>query len=121
MFKKAILSAFAALTLLVAANAPASAAMAIAKPEAGKTATESQIIKVGRRGGGGGFRGGRGFRHGGFRRGGFRHGGRRHHGRHWRHARYWHSGRYWASPWAWYRHCKRLQYRGYRIACYRPY
>ena len=110
MFKKVILSAFAAVALLFAANAPASAAMAVAKPEAAKSAEASQIIKVGRRGG-----------RGGFHRGGFRHYGGWHHGRRWHHKRYWHWGRHWASPWAWYRHCRYLQRHGRRIACPRPY
>jgi hypothetical protein len=120
MFKKAIFAAFAAITLLFTVNAPANAAMALAKPEAAKSGEASQIIKVGRRGGRGGFRRGGFRRHGGFHRGRWHRRGRWHH-RRWRHARYWHSGRYWASPWAWYRNCKRLQRRGYRIACYRPY
>ena len=113
MFKKAILSAFAAVALLFAANAPANAAMAVAKPEAAKSVEASQIVKVGRRGGGGFHRGG--FRH----HGGWRPG--RWHGHHWHHKRYWYWGRYWASPWAWYRHCRYLQRHGRRIACPRPY
>jgi hypothetical protein len=82
MFKKAILSAFAALALMFAANAPASAAMAVAKPEAAQTGLESQIVKVRL----GGHRGG--FRHGGFRRHGGWHRGR------WHRRHGWHRGRW---------------------------
>jgi hypothetical protein len=89
--------------------------MAIAKPEAAKSVEASQIVKVGRRGGRGGFRRGGFRRHGGWHRRG------RHHGRRWHHKRYWHWGRHWASPWAWYRHCRYLQRHGRRIACPRPY
>ena len=120
MFKKAILSAFAAVALLFAANAPASAAMAVAKPEAATSAEASQIVKVGRRGGRDGFRRGGFRRHGGWHRGGW-HNGRRWHKKRWHHQRYWYWGRHWASPWAWYRHCRYLQRHGRRIACPRPY
>ena len=107
MFRKVFLSAFAALALMFAANAPANAAMALAKPEAARSAEASQIIKVGRRGG-------RGFH---FR---FHHGW--HHG-HWRPAHvyrhcYWRWGKCWSSRRSWYRHCRHLQRHGHRVRCY---
>jgi len=79
MFKKLIISAAAAITLMVGMQAPASAAMAIAKPAATQTEVASDIAEV--RGRGRGFRRSGGFRrHDGFRRhrGFRRHGGFRH-------------------------------------------
>jgi len=68
MFKKAIISTFAAVAVMIASQAPASAAMAVSKPTADIVTASSDLIQVR------GRRGGRGFRGGGFRKrsGGFR-------------------------------------------------
>ncbi|MFT5509655.1 MAG: hypothetical protein ACI89J_002742 [Hyphomicrobiaceae bacterium] len=97
MFKKTIISAFAAVALMVGMQAPASAAMGVANPAVAQSEAASEIVKVGgRRHRGSRHRGSR--RHGGFRRHRW---GRHHrwHGRHnWgRHYYYrnchWHHGR----------------------------
>lgn len=89
MFKKLILSAAAAITLMVGMQAPASAAMAIAKPAATQTEAASDIVEVRGRRHRGGFRRSGGFRrHRGFRR----HGGFRHH--RWKRHHYWGSRHY---------------------------
>ena len=96
MFKKIIIPAFASMAIIFATQAPASAAMSVAKPAATQSTEAPAIIVV--RGGRGGFRGGfRGhrFRHGGFRRHGW-HRGHRWHGRHRWHRRHgWHRHHRW--------------------------
>ena len=96
MIKKLALSAAAALTLMVGMQAPASAAMGIAKPAVADVtvaADTSNIVKVGGRGHRKARRGR--FRHrGGFRRHRW---GRRHgwgYGHYWRphYSCYWHYG-----------------------------
>ena len=92
MFKKLILSAFAATALMVASQAPASAAMAVAKPAVEATEATSNLVEVrnGRRRGGGFHRSG-GRRWGG--------------GRHWGGHR-WHRRHYWRRHWDYaYREC----------------
>lgn len=85
MLKKMIISTFAAISLMVVMQAPASAAMSVAKPA---TAVQSEaaagIVKVGGRRGGFRIR----FGH-----------GRRWHGRH-----YWHGRGYWYKKYH-YRKC----------------
>jgi len=80
-----MLSAIAAIALLFAANAPASAAMSMAKPDATKAAVDGQIIKVRC-----GFRHRRYHRHRGWRRRGWHRRGRWHR-RSSRHGRWHHS------------------------------
>ena len=79
MFKKLILSAAAVIALMIGMQAPASAAMAVAKPAVAQTEAAS-IVKVGGRRRGC-FRRGRSRRHHGFRR----HRWGRHHRWHRRH------------------------------------
>jgi hypothetical protein len=102
MFKKLILSAVAAIAMIVSVQAPASAAMPVAKPAVAQSDAASAIVEVGGRRGG--FRRGGGFRrHGGFRR--------RHWGRHHR----WHHRHYW-GPRHYYRNC--YWYRGHKFCSY---
>ena len=88
MFKKLIISAFAAIALMVGMQAPASAAMGVAKPAVAQSeAAASEIVKVGGR---------HRFR--------FRHWGRHHHlrGRHYWGKRHYYRKCHWHHG---YKHC----------------
>lgn len=93
MFKKLIISAFAAIAMMVGMQAPASAAMAVAKPAATvQSEAAAGIVKVGGR------------------RGGFRI--RFRHGRRWHHRHYWYP-RHYHRRCHWHRHYRHCHWRRY--------
>lgn len=105
-----------AIAILIAiggiASAPGSSnAMNLATPAVEANGSAAKIEQAG-------FRSRRGgFRRGGFRRGGFRHFRRFRHRGHRRFRFRRHYGYRYGRHWARRAHCRRLQARGYRIAC----
>lgn len=121
MFKRLLIAAVAAAGTMIAAFAPAQAAMSVPKPAI--ASDKAATVEVRFRGGGfrhGGFRG---RRFGGHRFRGHRFGRFRRIGRHHRwHRRYrWHRGHRWHrrhhGRHGRYNHCRYLQSQGYRIYC----
>ncbi len=107
MFRKLIIAGIMSAATLAAAQAPAQAAMNVAKPTGLEQANAGvELVSKRRR-----FRHRNRFRH----RHGFRHWRWRHHGHHYGH------GRYWKGKWISYRRCLWLQKRGYRIGCHYYY
>ena len=120
---KLIVRAFAAaaISFTALATAPASAALSVDPVVKTETATikkdTANLIKVARRGGRGGFRGGRGFR-GGHRWGGHRwNRGHRWGGHRWHRKHRWHRRHGWG--YSRFGRCRALQAQGYRIRCFR--
>ena len=98
MTRKLIIAALAALTITVGMQAPATAAMTVAKPASIEAAVKTDIVQVHRRRG----KWRRWHRHG------------HHHKHHWHHDHHYGS-------WAWYKKCLWKQRHGYRIYCPYPY
>ena len=93
--RKLILAALSSLVVMVAMQAPASAAMTVTKPASVEAAAKMGVVKTHSR------RKWRRWRH------------HRHH-RHWRHHHHY-------KRWSWYKRCLRKQRHGYRIYCPYPY